>query len=82
MIKSGHSNLFYIQQQRQANTERRIGRDCSYEQNLNSSVKHEQPVKTIINNHFNITINVSPDTTLEQISALVEELTTIVDRPY
>lgn len=58
--------------------ERGSNRVCQAWQNQNSGLEN-QP-KTIIHNHFNIIINVSPDTTQERISAIVEQLTTIVDR--
>jgi cell fate regulator YaaT (PSP1 superfamily) len=35
---------------------------------------------TVTHNHFNIIINVAPNTTNEKITSLVEKLTTIVER--
>lgn len=68
------ANLF---RQKWAN-EGRTNRVCQERQNQNSA--YDNQPKTVIHNHFNIIINVSPDTTQERISAIVEQLTTIVDR--
>lgn len=59
--------------------ERSESRGCQQWQNQPPVTMKREP-KTIIHNHFNIIINISPDTTDERISAIVEELTTIVDR--
>jgi len=80
MVKEGNPDLAYIQNQLAwENKEMEEKGICSKEQNLNVS-DYKQPTNAIVNNYFNITINVSPDTAFERISVLVEKLTTIVDR--
>ena len=74
------SNVIFKQQQAYIGR-RNEGSYCSGGQNLQTSNSIKQPAPAmIIHNHFNIIINVSPDTTDERISAIVQKLTTIIDR--
>jgi hypothetical protein len=40
----------------------------------------EKPNKIIVHNHFNIIINVAPNTNEEKISSIVKKLNNIVER--
>lgn len=84
MIKFGNPKAAYIKQnlerQRREDTLRESQIDLNRRMSASTPAIQERNNKTVIHNHFNIIINVAPNTSEDKITSLVQKLTTIVER--
>jgi len=84
MITWGNPNMPIIRQNLARQTREDMLRESQIDLNrkLSSSLPATQVKdnRTVVHNHFNIIINVAPNTSEDKITSIVQKLTTIAER--